>query len=60
MTTKKTKIDSDRRVNEKKIINIRVTDEELAIIKERADKYANGNLSVYLRHVAMNFKPKSS
>ena len=40
-----------------KLVNFRATQEDIKIIKKMAKKYAKGNVSAWLRYVAMNYKP---
>lgn len=42
-----------------KLINFKCTDEELAVIKAKAEKYANGNLSEWIRYAAIELEPRS-
>ena len=39
------------------LINIKVTPEELATLRLKADQYTKGNLSLLLRYAALHFVP---
>lgn len=41
------------------IANTKVDAKERIIIEKNAKKYANGNLSLWIRQAAMNYKPRS-
>jgi uncharacterized protein (DUF1778 family) len=43
---------------EKRLLNLKVTDEERKLIKLNADKYANGNISEWVRYASLNFLPE--
>jgi formylmethanofuran dehydrogenase subunit E len=38
--------------------NVKLTEEESALIQENANKYANGNFSEWVRYAAIQLKPK--
>lgn len=40
-----------------KLINLKAADEERAALQAKADKYANGNLSAWLRYAGLHHKP---
>jgi hypothetical protein len=40
------------------LINVRVTDDQLEMIKRRAKRYANGNMSAWLRYAACYLDPR--
>jgi hypothetical protein len=41
-----------------KIINVRVSENERSKIKNKANRYSNGNLSAYMKYALINFTPK--
>ena len=41
-----------------KLMNIRVTQDELDMLKEKAVKYAGGNVSAYIKVACRDFRPK--
>jgi hypothetical protein len=43
-----------------KVRNFKATDSQMKKIVRNAKKFANGNLSAWLRHAASNYKPKKS
>lgn len=44
--------------SDKKLINLKVSDDELKKIKANADKYAGGNVSGYLREAGKKWTPR--
>ena len=38
--------------------NVKLTDKELDAIQKKANRFAGGNLSAWLRHAGMNYTPK--
>lgn len=44
----------------RKLMSFAANDEEKAAIQAKADKYAGGNLSLWLRKAAVSFTPNSS
>lgn len=53
-------IKSAAKPKRKTMMNFKVTDAEEKKIKEQAKKFANGNVSEWMRYSAMNLKPKKS
>lgn len=51
-----TKADTETKV----VFNLKVSEADLAIIKKRADTYANGNASAWMRYAAMKLQPNKS
>lgn len=49
-----------RRSAKNRLINFKVTAWEYEEISRRADKYADGNLSAYVREACMLYSPKKS
>jgi hypothetical protein len=49
---------SIKKKEETKIINVRVTDSDRNKIKNKANRYSNGNLSAYMKYALINFTPK--
>lgn len=45
-----------KKKNKNKQLQIRVSEEEREKIKKLADKYTNGNISLYVVYAALNFK----
>lgn len=43
-----------------KIIPIKTTRTERRALKSRAQDFANGNLSAWLRHAGLNYRPKKA
>lgn len=41
-----------------KLMNFKANTEDRKVIAARAKKYAKGNVSLWLRHAAMNYTPK--
>lgn len=41
-----------------KTVNVRVTETERSLIEKLARKYAGGNISAWMRHAALKFKPE--
>lgn len=41
------------------MITIKASKSDVSIIQEKADMYAKGNKSAWMRHAAVNYKPKS-
>jgi len=41
-----------------KIINFKCTEEELVLMKKNADKFADGNLSAWIRFSTIELEPK--
>ncbi len=46
------------RANPVRIVNFKCTEEEFDQIKANADKYADGNMSGWIRFASMNLEPK--
>jgi hypothetical protein len=42
----------------RKLINLKVSPEELKLIQGKAKKYANGNTSAWIRYAATQLSPK--
>jgi hypothetical protein len=42
----------------KTLINLKVTDVELRLIKDKAKKYTNGNISAWMRYASSQLNPK--
>jgi hypothetical protein len=42
----------------KKIMNFKVTKEQMEAIKDNARKYFNGNISGWMRYTALNYVPQ--
>lgn len=47
------------RVEETKLLAIRLTYKEHEMIKKAASTYSNGNVSQWIRYASTNFKPKT-
>lgn len=43
-----------------KMINIRVSEDELKAIHEQAEKYTSGNITAWIKYTALNYRPKKS
>ena len=43
--------------NKSRLINLRVSQKEEAAIQKKADKFANGNYSAWLRYAGANYTP---
>lgn len=50
-------IPDDRYANTRRLLTIRVTESEYRAIKDNANKYANGNMSAWIRYSALNMIP---
>lgn len=44
----------------KNLINFKATDLEMTLIQKKADKYAGGNVSEWLRYAAIQLDPRAS
>lgn len=42
-----------------KMVALKLNDAEWAAIEKKAKKYADGNVSAFLRYAGMNFEPKA-
>lgn len=43
-----------------KPLTLKVPERDLAAIKEKADYYTNGNVSMWMRYAALNHRPKKA
>ena len=43
----------------RKVQNFKAKDSEISTIKANAKKYADGNVAHWIRHAAMNYKPRA-
>jgi len=46
------------KVGKHKLMTVSVSQSEFRTIKQLADKFAGGNVSAWIRHCAINYKPK--
>lgn len=42
----------------KRLISLKLNAQELEVIESLAKKHADGNVSAWVRHAAMNYRPK--
>lgn len=56
MREKRGSLRSDRPKEPTKLLTVRITEAERQAIQKAADKFADGNMSHYVRHAALNFK----
>ena len=44
----------------RRLLNIKVSEDELNLIRKQAEEFAGGNVSGWIRYASMNLKPKSN